>query len=794
MTGQPDNESNQRAAELLAELSLDEKLAQLGCVRAEMLLDGDRFDPAKAQAHIPFGIGHVARLGGVSQLSPRQSATIANDIQRWIADRTPHGIPAVFHEEAAGGYSARDATVFPQALGQAASWNPELVAELAAVISEQMRAVGARHALAPVLDVARDPRWGRVEETYGEDPFLVATLGAAFVRGLQGADLNAGVVATAKHFIGYSMPEGGRNWAPVQLGPRELRDVYARPFATAIAVGGLASVMNSYSSVDGLPCGSARSLLTGLLRDELGFDGVVVSDYFAIDLLRTHQHVAQTKEQAARLALTAGIDMELPGTDCYGDPLRQELAADPSMQAVVDEAVSRVLSCKFRLGLFERRYVPAASSETAFDAARHLELTRRAAAESMVLLANDGVLPIAANVRRIAVLGPGADDQRLLQGDYHYPAHQEALYAHQGDADSAGASAAPSGRARWLEPPHYTHHVTPLAGLRALMNGDCQVVYAMGCGVTGDDSSGLAEGADAARHAELAIVVVAGRSGLQPSSTVGESRDSACLRLTGLQERLIEQVHATGTPTVVVVLSGRVHALERVAGSCNALLQAWPPGQEGGTALAEILLGRRTPSGKLPVTMPRNAGQIPLYATHRAGGSRSAWSGDYVDSPSAPLFSFGHGLSYTEFGYADMEVRAGSTTDPMRVTFSVTNLGTRPGTEVAQLYITDLEASVARPERQLVGFARVELRPGETRRVQMRVHPSVLAYHDEDLRLVLEPGRIRFEAGSSSADRRLTATAELDGEVASFAASEPVLTQVVVSPTVRRADAGQRAP
>ena len=352
--------------ELVSRMTLDEKLAQLGCVWVTALVRDDAFDRDAARTHLAHGIGHVTRIGASTGLRPRESATLMNEIQRFAVEETRLGIPVVVHEESTAGYCARDATVFPQAIGLASTWDEELVAEVADVIRRQLVAVGARHTLAPVLDVARDPRWGRVEETYGEDPYLIGRIGTAYVQAIQ-AGLKDGVIATGKHFLGYGLPEGGMNHAPVQLGPRELREVYAEPFAAAIRDAGLASIMNSYSSVDGIPCAGDRSILTDLLRDELGFDGVVVADYYSVNLLMTHHNVAATPAQAAVLALRAGLDMELPTTECFGAPLREALAVGDIDESTIDVAVRRVLESKERLGLFDDPYIDADAAPAVFD-------------------------------------------------------------------------------------------------------------------------------------------------------------------------------------------------------------------------------------------------------------------------------------------------------------------------------------------------------------------------------------------------------------------------------------------
>lgn len=794
----PELPPHRRADDLLDRMTTEEKLAQLGCVWITALLTDGRFDPERAATALAHGIGQVTRIGATSGLDPASSAALMNAVQRTAVERTRLGIPVVVHEESVAGYLANGATQFPQAIALASTWHPELLGEIAGVIREQMLAVGARQGLAPVLDIARDPRWGRVEETYGEDPYLAGALGVAYVRGLQTGDLRHGVVATGKHFLAHAMSEGGRNHGPVQIGPRELREVYAEPFAAAIREAGLASIMNAYNSVDGLPCAGSPAILTGLLRDELGFTGTVVADYFAVVLLHRHHRTAAGKKEAGIQALTAGLDVELPAADCYGEPLAEAVRRGELSMDTVDRAVRRVIEQKLLLGLFESPYVPERQAIQVFDTPSQRALARRAATESLVLLANDGLLPLAAaELGRVAVIGPGADDRRLLQGDYHYPAHQEILSDRDGGGgapedevvggnpvDSGAAGILPrsaADRGKPIEHP-YTAHITPLAGLRAVLEPNVEVGYARGCEVVGDQREDFGDAVELARRSDVAIVVLAGRSGLLASSTVGEGRDATDLRLTGVQEALATAIANTGTPTVVVVLSGRAHTLATVARGASAVIQAWPLGEEGGNALADVMLGLAEPSGRLPVSLPRTVGQVPVYTSPRAGGRKvmTRYGGTYLDSPTSPLFPFGHGLSYTSFEYQRFELTAGSTAEPVIATVDVRNTGDRPGVEVVQLYASDRFASVARPGRQLVGFARIALDPGQRRRLEFRVDPTRLAFYDPNMRFVVEPGLFGFAVGSSSANLRCQGLVELTGEIAEYRQRDVVPTTVMV--------------
>ncbi|MDW3221188.1 MAG: glycoside hydrolase family 3 N-terminal domain-containing protein [Acidimicrobiales bacterium] len=767
----------ERVSDLLGRMTLDEKVAQLGSIWLTALVKEETLDEDAVAEALKNGIGHVTRIGASTGLLANQSAKLGNDIQRVLVERTRLGIPTVIHEEGCGGFLSRGATVFPQGLGLAATWNPELMRQVADVIRVQMLAVGARHNLSPVLDVARDPRWGRVEETYGESPELCARMGVAYVAGMRTDDLTNGVVCTGKHFLGYALSQGGRNQAPVQLGYRELREVYAEPFAAAIREAGLASIMNSYSSIDGEPVAASRAVLTDLLRGELGFDGTVVADYFAVMQLHQAHHTSTGPQESGVQSLRAGLDIELPSLDCY-QFIPDAIAAGQIDEALVDVSCERVLAQKIQLGLFENPYVDADAALAVFDTPDQRALARTAAAESVVLLTNDGVLPLQ-SPSSLAVIGPHADDPRLLQGDYHYPAHLEIIFKRAG-VDEHVDQLPESGGA--FEPgPYYTPHVTPLAGLREALP-TTEITFAPGGADTGDDRSGFDDAVAAAEAAEVAIVFVGARSGLIPDATVGEARDATSLDLPGVQSELVAAVAATGTPTVVVVVSGRVHTLDAEVENTNAALWSILPGEEGGAAIADVLTGAVNPAGRLPVTMPKNVGQIPLHPDSRRRGDRAEFYANYVDSDVQARFWFGHGLSYTTFDYSELRIDAGSTTSPTTVAVDVTNSGDRDGDEVVQLSITDDVASVARPIRELVGFRRVSIPAAETRTVTFTVDASRLAFHGLDLRLATEPGTFTIHVGRSSMDPDArTAQVEIGGEITEYRRDSIVATTSTIA-------------
>jgi beta-glucosidase len=788
----PGRSPDERARDLLARMTLAEKVAQLGGAWSTALLAGGRFSDEKARVLLADGIGQVTRIGAATLLGPRESAALANAIQRFLVEGTRLGIPALIHEEGVAGFTARGATQFPQAIGLAATFEPALVEAMARVIREQMLAVGARLCLAPVLDVARDPRWGRTEETYGEDPYLAARLAVAYVRGLQGESLAGGVVAAAKHFVGYGVSEGGLNWAPAHLGRRELREVFAAPFAAAIREAGLAGLMNAYHELDGVPCGASREILDDLLRGELGFDGVVVSDYFTVSTLVTYHRVAADREAAARMALAAGLDVELPALDCFRE-LVAAVEAGRIDAACVDRAVLRGLRQKLELGLFERPFVDADAAPLVFDTPEQRALARRLAEKSLVLLENaGGLLPLSPEIGTLAVVGPAADSTRLLQGDYHYPTHLEIVFGEvderrdappAADSDPSLSDLAPGARARRADlTAHFVPHVSILDGIRARAGPGTRILHAPGCRVRGDDAGELAEALAAARAADAAVVVVGGKSGLCPGATSGESVDAADLGLTGLQQQLVEEVVATGTPTVVVLVNGRPLSLTWIARHVPAVLEAWLPGEEGGHAVAAALFGDVDPAGRLPVSLPRAVGQVPVFYNHKPSGGRSQWKGDYADLPARPLYPFGHGLSYTRFEYADLRVTPGEVPCDgwVEVSSAVRNAGARPGEEVVQLYLRDEVASLSRPVKQLAGFARIALGPGESRRVIFDLDVAQLAFFDHAMRYAVEPGRIEVMVGASSEDIRLRGGFDLVGDpcVLRYPAGEPTRVRV----------------
>ncbi|HEX7496208.1 MAG TPA: glycoside hydrolase family 3 N-terminal domain-containing protein [Candidatus Limnocylindrales bacterium] len=754
-------------------MTLEERLAQLGSYWGYEILSREAFDETKAGERLGLGIGHISRVAGVTNLRQRGVAELANEIQRFLVERTRLGIPAIVHEECLHGLLARESVCFPQSIGQAATWDPDLVRSMAERLGRELRAAGAHQALAPILDITRDPRWGRVEETFGEDTYLVAEFGAAYVRGLQETDgTNRGVIATGKHMVGHGLPEGGLNHAPAHIGSRELADSFLFPFEAAVRDAGLGSVMHAYDDVDGLPCVASRFLFTELLRDRWGFGGTVVSDYMGVDEIINSHGMTADRPTAAALALEAGLDVELPTYRFFSGPLAEAVSSGRVSETTVDAAVARVLRAKFELGLFENPYVdPEAAGLPSVD---DRALAREIARQSMVLLSNSGILPLRPDLRSIAVIGPSADSARNLIGDYAHAVHIEALIEMGGFG-----SKLPEG---FNVEDELAGTATILAAIRHRLGDSTEVRFAPGCGIKDGDDEGIKEAVAAASGVDVAIVVVGEKSGLTEDCTCGEGRDRMDIGLPGRQGELVAAVVATGTPVVLVLVAGRPLAIEAQASSVAAVIHAWVPGEEGPEALADVLFGVTNPGGKLPITVPRYVGQIPIYYGHKPSGGHSTWKGPYVDGSNEPLWPFGFGLSYTHFEVRDLRLdrRTVDVQGDFEASVEVANLGDRAGDEVVQLYIRDEEASVTRPVKELRGFKRVRLAAGEVRRVRFGLSVEQMAFTGVDGRLVIEPGLVTVMAGTSSDDLPCKAQIEITGKAVSDFRRSRYFTSVVV--------------
>ncbi|MET7744045.1 glycoside hydrolase family 3 N-terminal domain-containing protein [Streptomyces sp. NPDC005385] len=732
-----------RVDDLLSRMTLEEKTAQLYGVWVGAATDGDGVAPLQHEMTadqdwdelITLGLGQLTRSFGTAPVDPELGARALARAQRAIADAGRFGIPAVAHEECLAGFTAWRATAYPVPLAWGATFDPALVEELGRRIGDDLRSVGVHQGLAPVLDVVRDLRWGRVEETIGEDPYLVGTIGTAYVRGLE----SAGVVATLKHFAGYASSAGGRNLAPVRAGGREFADVTLPPFEMALREGGARSVMAAYNETDGVPASADARLLTGLLREEWGFTGTVVADYFGVGFLQTLHRVAGSPAEAAHAALEAGIDVELPTVKCYGKPLVDAVRSGGVPESLVDRAARRVLLQKCELGLLDADWRPEPEGPVDLDSTANRDLAGRLAEASVVLLDNPaGVLPLAPGIR-VAVVGPRAADPLAMLGCYSFPSH---VLTHHPDV--------PAG----IDIP------TVLDSLRSELP-DAKVTFAEGCGVLDLDPSGFAEAVARASEADVCVAVLGDRAGLFGRGTSGEGCDAPDLRLPGVQGELLDALVATGVPVALVLLTGRPYALGRWDGRLGAVVQAFFPGEEGGPAVAGVLSGRVNPSGRLPVSVPRLPGSQPwTYLQPPLGLANEVSNLDPT-----PLHAFGHGRSYTSFAWEDVRgTDAKITTDgSYDLSLTVRNTGDRDGTEVVQLYLHDPVASVTRPDVRLIGYQRLDLAAGESRRVTFTFHADLSAFTDRAGGRVVEPGELELRLGASSAETRHTARLTLTG-------------------------------
>jgi len=751
-----------RVDDLLSRMTLEEKTAQLYGVWVGASTDGDGVAPLQREMTadydwdelITHGLGQLTRPFGTAPVDPALGAQALARAQRRIAQAGRFGIPALAHEECLAGFTAWQATAYPVPLAWGAAFDPPLVEEMARRIGHDLRAVGVHQGLAPVLDVVRDPRWGRVEETIGEDPYLVGTVGAAYVRGLE----SAGVVATLKHFAGYASSAGARNLAPVRAGVREFADVTLPPFELALREGGARSVMAAYTDTDGIPASADPGLLTELLRERWAFTGTVVADYFGVGFLQSQHRVAGTEAEAAHAALAAGLDVELPTLKCYGKPLLEAVRAGEIPEALIDRAARRVLIQKCELGLLDEDWTPEPTGRIDLDSTANRALARRLAEESVVLLDNpDGVLPLSPDTR-IAVVGPRAADALAMLGCYSFPSH---VLTHHPDI--------PMG----IEIP------TVLEALRAELP-DAKVTFAEGCGVDTPDTGGFEEAVARTAEADVCVAVLGDRAGLFGRGTSGEGCDATDLRLPGVQGELLDALVATGVPVVLVLLTGRPYALGRWHGRLAASVQAFFPGEEGGPAVAGVLSGRVNPSGRLPVSVPQEPGGQPWTYLQPPLGL----AGEVSNLDPTPLYPFGHGRSYTTFAWESDAAGAEITTDgSYDVSVAVRNTGDREGAEVVQLYLHDPVASVTRPDVRLIGYQRLDLAPGETRHVTFRFHADHSAFTDRTGRRIVEPGALELRLAASSADVRHTTRLTLTGPVRELGADRRLRCETEVQET-----------
>lgn len=719
----PNLSVDERVNDLLKRMTLEEKVAQLTCLWPQ----GRDITPEAMKN----GIGQIARQQ--EHKGPRESAEFANTVQKWLVENTRLGIPAIFHDEILHGHMAQGSTSFPQPIALASSWDLELVKRVFTAAALETRARGGQQVLGPNLDLGRDPRWGRTEETYGEDPYLVSRMGVAVIKAIQGggpAIDNNHVIATAKHFAAHGQPEAGTNVGPANFSERTLREVFLPSFEAAVKEAGVMSVMASYNEIDGVPSHMNTWLLDKVLRQEWGFKGHIVADYFAIAQLQDLHHVAANKTEAAKLALDAGVDIELPQPDTY--PTLIQLVRDGKIsEGVIDRAVARNLRAKFLVGLFENPYVDPERAVKLTNHAIHRDLAAEAARRSIVLLKNENnLLPLdRSKLKTLAVIGPNAAAVHL--GGY---------------SDNPGRG------------------VSVLQGMKDKAGAGINVVYAEGCKITkeggnwfadtshaadeAEDRKLIAEAVETAKSADVALLVLGGNEDTNKEAWADNhlgDRDS--LELFGRQNDLVRAVLATGKPAVVMLINGGPLSINYIADNVPAILEGFYLGQETGVAVADVLFGDYNPAGKLPISFPRSVGQLPIYYNQKPSGRRG-----YLFADKSPLFPFGYGLSYTTFSYGQPAIAPAqiAPNGQAKVSVAVTNTGKRAGDEIVQLYIRDLISSVTRPVMELKDFARISLNPGETKTVEFTITPDKLWFYDLNMKRVVEPGTFEIMVGPSS--------------------------------------------
>ncbi len=736
-----------RSADLIKRMTLEEKVAQMLCIwedkKTIFFDENGNFSLDKIRKHLSNGIGQIARLSDTNGgLKPDEMVEMANTLQRFFVEETRLGIPVIFHEECLHGLAAKDATSYPVPIGLASSFNIELIEKIFSAIAEDARTRGVHQALTPVVDVARDPRWGRVEETFGEDPYLVAQMGIAAVKGLQGDGTLNGknqVIATLKHFAAHGQPESGINCAPANYSERLVRDVFLYPFREVIKKANAISVMASYNEIDGIPSHANKWLLRKVLRDECNFNGYVVSDYYAItelnqrDLTISHS-VAKDKAEAAKLAVEAGVNIEFPNPDCYLNII--ELVKNGIIkESDIDELVEPMLRYKFQLGLFENPYVQVKNNQFEEKLNSDRKLALQAARESIVLLKNENVLPLK-NYKSIAVIGPNAD--RVLLGGYHgTPRFYTSVY--QGIKEKAGENV--------------------------------EVYYSEGCKITvggswnedevilptpEEDELLIKEAIEVTKKSEIIVMALGGN---EQTSREAWSKthlgDRPNIDLIGRQNQLAEEIIKLGKPVIVLLFNGRPNSINFLKENAHAILECWYLGQETGYAVADVLFGNYNPSGKLPISIPRSAGHIPCYYNYKPSAKRG-----YLFDDVTPLFSFGYGLSYTKFSFTNLKLAKEKirTNETTQVSIEVTNIGEFFGEEIVQLYIRDLYSSVTRPVKELKGFKKIKLQPGESITVIFDITPELLAFTNINMEYCIEPGEFEIMIGNSSRDEDLIRT------------------------------------
>lgn len=767
----------ERARILLSEMDLDEKMAQINGI---FPFSDDYCDFHRIAEDTPYGIGEVSTLEMRRIETLEEVVEWQRTVQEIVMKNSPHHIPAIFHMEGLCGAFIQESASFPSGIGRGSGWNPELEEQIARIVSRQEAACGITHVLAPVLDISRDSRMGRQGETYGEDPTLASALGAAYTRGIQtGETAGRRTESVAKHFLAFHNSQGGIHGAHSDTPPRLLREIYGKPFQAAIQEAGLKGVMPCYCSINGESASASRGILTDLLREDMGFEGVCISDYGAVGNVHNVHHVGETAAEAGFLCLEAGMDIELPDTTGYGDELKKKFERGEADLEILDTAVLRVLTAKFRMGLFEHPFALRGEElREVFYKESDRDISLQSAKESLVLLKNEGVLPIKKDVKKIALIGPHADSARKFFGGYTHLCMMESIYAAANSIAGVNGIRTEEDKEIQVVPgtniqSDETEEFNAILrrqkpDCRSLLEElkeklpDVEIIYAYGYPIAGEEQSQYAQALKAVQDADIAILTLGGKHGTCSMASMGEGVDASDINLPPCQDEFIKKAAKLHTPLVGVHFNGRPISSD-VADTClDAILEAWNPSETGAEAIVSALLGEYNPGGKLPVSVAFHAGQIPIYYNHPNG---SAWHQgesigfvNYVDLPHTPRYFFGHGLSYTVFAYSRLKIGAEEigADESVYIETVIANIGDRAGDEVVQLYLIDRYASMARPVKELAGFKRVSLQPGEKKKVVFEVAASQMAFLDKDMRWKVEKGTIGVEIGSSSEDIRLT--------------------------------------
>lgn len=767
--------AKERAEDLLSKMSLEEKMGQVRC----LFPYGKGEQVEKAVEHgMRYGIGCVSTLDVREITSLEEAASWQRSLQERIMSHSEHHIPAIFHMEGLCGAFIQEALSLPAGISRASGWNPELEEKLGEVVSRQELACGITHILAPVLDISRDSRMGRQGETYGEDPVLASALGSAFTRGIQTQQVaGRNAESVAKHFLGFHNSFAGIHGANSEISPRLLNEVYAKPFQAAITESSLHGVMPCYCSMNGEPVSSSREILTDLLRDKMGFDGVCVADYGAVSNVHGTQHVAESMEEAGLMCMEAGMDVEMQMEIAYNDQLMEWFRTGEADIEILNQAVQRVLEAKFRMGLFEHPFALSGDDLIQqFHNRNDEELTLQSARESIILMKNNGILPIQKTVRKIAVVGNHAVKARSFFGGYTHLSMVEAVHAvansiaglEAGNVNGKKIQMVPGTQIQSDETDQFEQILqqqkpTCPSLLEELKKElpQVQVDWAYGYAIAGDDVSHIAEAIELCKEADLIVMTLGGKHGSCSVASMGEGVDATNINLPFCQDYFIQEAAKLGIPMVGVHLDGRPISSDTADTYLDAIIEAWSPSEAGAQAIVEVLTGKYNPGGKLPLSVARNSGQIPIYYNHPNG---SAWHqgesigfANYVDLPHTPRYYFGHGLSYTTFEYSDLHILTKEVNPGEVVQLEVTiqNTGTKAGEEVVQLYISDPYASVNRPVQELAGFKRIKLDAGEKKTLAFHMKVSQFAFLDRELKWKIEKGEINVRVGSSSNDIRL---------------------------------------